>query len=157
MSEHKFYRVDHPLAFLNFFVRTGFNPTDLSQRPPFPAMIVNPTFGQICKNLNSSDLALYTALTSLTTFFSFFVVKAALRKAPFPKNTGFDHTSDKHALFRVFALTFAAINVPFPLAFSHDRLRGYKNNGLMWKTKFVDHNVYQNMKSQNNSVWNKIF
>jgi hypothetical protein len=117
-------------SFATFKTFTPTGGVKYAQRPPYPILISNPTFGQICGNLNKSDVLLYLTVLSGGFVGSCYSLRGMTYLS---KKLTFLHMH-MH-LFNIFALILA-------LGCSHNRLVGMMDNGLRWKRKDRSLNKY---------------
>ena len=130
-----FFAHDGFLGFLNYSkipARSFLH--DPQQRPPYPVLNPNPTFGQVVQNLNRSDLGFFIAGALVAHVSGFVLAAYATREVPVATNlTAF--FEGRQACQRLVQCNLMSWLPAFALLHSYQRLTGHFYNGHEWRFK----------------------
>ena len=123
------FQHDSFFGFLNLFYARS--PKNFSARTPYPAIKNDPTITDVIANFNISDFGLFTCYTFLHGFLMFGCFRGTQRKLTVKeilKLQNYFTNAYKQQMIMATLFSFS-----FMTANSTLRLRGFIDNGLMWK------------------------
>ena len=134
MDQNSYWAHNGFFGFLNVMKSPKYNPNDPLDRPPFPLIKHEPTFGEVVNSFGRAEIGII--VFGGAVFHCVAYTAAAILTTNLPATMGLsDYFAIRHGLMKHYRRTLLAFLPPLMYLNAMSRLRGGTYNGLEWKTK----------------------